>query len=211
MNGTGRRIREKYADTGGFTDFFFAVTTLPGYRFIPRNRDLPSKRLHVFNRKGVPTEPRGLIGSTIRENTISANWPDVRRSEDTMVSGAMPPSHLPRKFAAYPRQHDLAIALREIGRVKRTPFIIEWLPDIDMQRRASPGLNEGEGFHSLKSSSRIGRQGEFRDRTSEARHFRVASLNLLAAIIMHWNADHVGRAIRERKRGGFKTPEKLFG
>ena len=37
--------------------------------------------------------------------------------------------------AAYPRQHELALALREIGRVERTLFVIEWLLDADMQRR----------------------------------------------------------------------------
>ena len=36
MNETGRRIREQYADTGGFTDHVFAVTSILGYRFVPR-------------------------------------------------------------------------------------------------------------------------------------------------------------------------------
>ena len=48
MNETGRKIKEQYADTGGFTDHVFAVTALLSYRFIPRIRDLPSKRLYLF-------------------------------------------------------------------------------------------------------------------------------------------------------------------
>ena len=211
MNETGRRIREQYADTGGFTDLVFAVTALLGYRFIPRIRDLPSKRLHVFDPKGVPTELKGLIGDRIRENTIAVNWPDVLRSVATMASGTMPPSQLLRKFASYPRQHDLAIALREIGRVERTLFIIEWLLDIDMQRRANLGLNKGEAHHALKSALRIGRQGEIRDRTSEAQHFRVAGLNLLTAIIIYWNTDQLGRAAQKRKREGLEIPGYLLG
>lgn len=46
-----------------------------------------------------------------------SNWPDILRSTATMVAGIMPPSQLLRKFASYPRQHDLALALREIGRI----------------------------------------------------------------------------------------------
>lgn len=34
MNETGRKIREQYADTGGFTDHVFAVTSLLNYRFL---------------------------------------------------------------------------------------------------------------------------------------------------------------------------------
>ena len=33
MNETGRHVREQYADTGGFTDHVFAVTSILGYRF----------------------------------------------------------------------------------------------------------------------------------------------------------------------------------
>jgi TnpA family transposase len=173
MNDTGHNIKEQYADTGGFTDHVFAVTALLGFQFIPRIRDLPSKRLYVFGPTSIPKELKGLIGGK-----ITANWPDILRSAATMVAGVMPPSQLLRKFAAYPRQHALAEALKEIGRVERTLFIIEWVLDADMQRRAQIGLNKGEAHHALKNALRIGRQGEIRDRTTEGQHFRMAGLNL---------------------------------
>jgi|GEM_PF-5302108 hypothetical protein len=56
MNETGRKIKEQYADTGGFTDHVFAVTALLGFQFIPRIRDLPSKRLYVFDPANTPKE-----------------------------------------------------------------------------------------------------------------------------------------------------------
>ena len=198
MTRAGRRIREQYADSGGFTDHVFAVTSLLGYRFIPRIRDLPSKRLHVFEPGCVRKSLTGLTGNKIREAVIVRNWPGILRVAATMASGALPPSQLLRKFAAYPRQHELAVALREIGRVERTLFIIDWLLDADMQRRANTGLNKGEAHHALKNALRIGRQGEIRDRSSEGQHYRMAGLNLLAAIVIHWNTVHLGEAVRQR-------------
>ena len=35
MTDAGQKIREQYADTGGFTDHVFAVTALLGFQFIP--------------------------------------------------------------------------------------------------------------------------------------------------------------------------------
>ena len=137
MTRTGRRIREQYADSGGFTDHVFAVTSLLGYRFIPRIRDLPSKRLHIFEPRRVP---KPLTGNKVREDVIVRNWPDILRVASTLASGVLPPSQLLRKFASYPRQHELAVALREIGRVERTLFIVDWLLDADMQRCANAGL-----------------------------------------------------------------------
>ena len=136
MTGAGQNIREQYADTGGFPDHVFAVTALLGFQFIPRIRDLPSKRLYLFDPAACPKELKGLIGGKIKEPLIAANWPDILRSAATMVAGVMPPSQLLRKFASCPRQHELAVALREIGRVERTLFIIDWLFDAAMQRRA---------------------------------------------------------------------------
>jgi TnpA family transposase len=211
MNEAGRKIKEQYADTGGFTDHVFAVTSLLAFRFIPRIRDLPSKRLYLFDPSAAPQELRSLIGGKIRENLIIQNWPDILRAVATMAAGIMPPSQLLKKFAAYPRQHELALALREIGRIERTLFIIDWLLDADMQRRAQIGLNKGEAHHALKNALRIGRQGEIRDRTVEGQHYRMAGLNLLAAIIIYWNTKHLGQAVTRRQHAGLDCPSDLLG
>lgn len=135
----------------------------------------------------------------------------ILRAVATMAAGIMPPSQLLKKFAAYPRQHELALALREIGRIERTLFIIDWLLDADMQRRAQIGLNKGEAHHALKNALRIGRQGEIRDRTVEGQHYRMAGLNLLAAIIIYWNTKHLGQAVTRRQHAGLDCPSDLLG
>ena len=160
---------------------------------------------------GVPKPLIGLTGNKIREDVIVRNWPDILRVADTLASGALPPSQLLRKFAAYPRQHELAVALREIGRVERTLFIrtlciVDWLLDADMQCRANTGLNKGEAHHAL----RIGRQVEIRDRSSEGQHYRMAGLNLLAAIVIHRNSTHLGEAVRQRKHAGLTVEPELL-
>ena len=210
MNEVGKKIKEQYADTGGFTDNVFAVTALLSYRFIPRIRYLPSKRLYLFDPVSVPKELKGLIGGKIREKVIIDNWPDILRAIATMLTGGMRPSQLLKTFASNPRQHEIALALREIGRVERTLFIIEWLLDVDMQRRAQIGLNKGESHHALKNALRIGRQGEIRDRTSEGQHYRMAGLNLLAAIIIYWNTKHLGQAVKARKHDNLDCSPELL-
>ena len=206
----GRKIKEHYADTGGFTDLVFAAFALLGYRFIPRIRDLKSKRFHVFDLKSVPKELKCLVGGKVREQSFIDNWPDVLRCTATMRSGKVPPSQFLKRLSARPRKHDLAIAMREIGQIERTLFIIEWALDIDMQRRANLGLNKGEAHHALKNALWIGRQGEIRDRTTESQHFRLACLNLLTAIIICWNTDQLGKAVIQRKRDGLDVPENLL-
>lgn len=210
MNEAGRRIEEQYADTGGFTDHLFGTSAMLGYRLVLRIRDLPSKRLYVFDPDATPSELRPLVGGKAREGLIVSNWPDLFRCAATMSAGQVAPSRILRKLAAYPRQNDLAAALREVGRIERTLFIIEWILDAGMQRRTQVGLNKGEAHHALKNALRIGRQGEIRDRTTEGQHYRIAGLNLLTAIIVYWNTLHLGHAVEARRREGLDTPDHLL-
>jgi hypothetical protein len=63
-----------------------------GVRLIPRLRDLPSRRLYLFDPASEPNELRSLIGGKIREGLAVENWLGVLRCSATMVTGVMPPS-----------------------------------------------------------------------------------------------------------------------
>ena len=159
--------------------------------------------------------PYGQRRACRDERITERSWLDILRVAATLASGTLPPSQLLRKFAACPRQHELAVTLREIGRVERTLFIrtifiVDWLLDADMQHRANTGLNQGVAHHALKNTLWIGRQGEIRDRSSEGQDYRMAGLNLLAAIVIYWNTAHLGEAVRPRKHAGLKVEAELL-
>ncbi len=63
---------------------------------------------------------------------IDRNWADILRVAATMAAGTLRPSQILRKLAAYPRQNELATALREVGRVERSLFMIDWTTDPGM-------------------------------------------------------------------------------
>lgn len=189
-------------------DHVFAVTAL--LAIIPRIRDLLSKRLYLFDQASSPKELRGVIGGKVRESLITENRPDILRAVATMAADTMPPSQLLKKLALYLRQRELVLAMRKIGRIGRTLFINDWLPDADIQPRAQTGLNTVEAHDALKDALRIGRNGESRDRTVKGQHYRMAGLNLLAAIIIYWNIKHLRKAVTARKRAGLDCPDDLL-
>jgi TnpA family transposase len=49
QNDFGHRIKEHDAEIGSFTDHVFACSSIVGYRFVPRIRDLPDKRFYAFD------------------------------------------------------------------------------------------------------------------------------------------------------------------
>ena len=202
MNDAGRRVRQHFADTGGFTDHVFAACALLGYRFAPRIRDLPQKRLYAFTPNATPANVRALVGGKINEPLIERNWPDILRIMATIAAGIVAPSQILRKLASYPRQNELALALREVGRIERTLFMIDWILDAGLQRQAQIGLNKGEAHHALKRAISFHRRGEIRDRSGEGQHYRIAGMNLLAAIIIFWNTMKLGEVVNTRAASG---------
>ena len=210
MNEAGRRIREQYADTGGFTDHVFAMCAILGFSFAPRIRDLPSKRLYAFAPAAADDAIRPLIAGKIRQDLIERNWPDILRLSASAAVGAVAPSRILKRLASYPRQNDLALALREVGRVERSIFMLRWIMDAHLQRRAQMGLNKGEAHHALKRAISFNRKGEIRDRTTEGQHYRIAGMNLLAAVIIYWNTSRLSEIVANLTANGDAPPPELL-
>ena len=102
-----------------------------------------------------------------------------------------------RRLAAYPRQNALAKTLKDIGRLERTLFTLDWISDPALRRRTNAGLNKGEARNALARAVFFHRLGEIRDRTFENQSYRASGLNLAVAAIILWNTVYLGRAVDE--------------
>ncbi|MFP1453851.1 Tn3 family transposase [Escherichia coli] len=169
---------EHYTDTAGFTDHVFALMHLLGFRFAPRIRDLGETKLYVP--QGVQAYPtlRPLIGGTLNIKHVRARWDDILRLASSIKQGTVTASLMLRKLGSYPRQNGLAVALRELGRIERTLFILDWLQSVELRRRVHAGLNKGEARNSLARAVFFNRLGEIRDRSFEQQRYRASGLNL---------------------------------
>ena len=177
------RIEEHYTDTSGFTDHVFAMMHLLGFRFAPRIRDLPDKRLFVPRRPSNYPAIKVLIGGTINAKRIRTHWDETLRLVTSIKHGTVTASLMLRKLSSYPRQNGLAVALREIGQIERTLFTLDWLQDVELRRRVNAGLNKGEAKNALARAVFFNRLGEVRDRSFEHQRYRASGLNLVVAAI----------------------------
>jgi TnpA family transposase len=204
------RIEEHSTDTHGFTDHVFALCHALGFRFAPRIRDLTDKRLYV------PEHPRhypaltGVIGGTINTKLILAQWPEIQRLVTSIAQGSVTASLMLRKLASYPRQNSLALALRELGRIERTLFTLDWVRDPALRQQVTAGLNKGEAKNTLARAVCFNRLGEIRDRTYDQQRFRASGLNLVIAAIILWNTVYLERAVAALRQHGQVIDEGLL-
>lgn len=196
------RIEEHYTDTAGFTDHVFALMHLLGFRFAPRIRDLGDTKLYVPGKVGDHPALRSMIGGSLNIKHLRAHWNDVLRLAASIKHGTVTASLMLRKLGSYPRQNGLAIALRELGRIERTLFILDWLQNVELRRRVHAGLNKGEARNALARAVFIHRLGEIRDRTFEQQRYRASGLNLVTAAIVLWNTVYLERATKALRENG---------
>lgn len=196
------RIEEHYTDTRGVTDHVFGLCPLFGFHFAPRIRDLKDRRLYLFLGQKAPLILDPLMGGYIDHDHIAAHWDDALRLGTSIRSGTVTASAILKKLSAYPRQNGLAVALRELGRIERTLFTLEWFKNIDLRRRTNAGLNKGEARNALARAIFFYRLGEMRDRSFESQAYRASGLNLLVAAVILWNTVYLERAIDGLRREG---------
>ena len=204
------RIEEHYTDTAGFTDHVFALMHLLGFRFAPRIRDLGDTKLYIPKSDAAYDALKPMMGGTLNIKHVRAHWDEILRLATSIQQGTVTASLMLRKLGSYPRQNGLAVALRELGRIERTLFILDWLQSVELRRRVQAGLNKGEARNALARAVFFNRLGEIRDRSFEQQRYRASGLNLVTAAIVLWNTVYLERAANALRGHGHAVDDALL-
>ena len=203
-------IREHYTDTAGAVDHVFGLCHLTGFRFAPRIRDLADRRLYVADARATYKSLAPTIGGAIDFRVIGENWDETLRLAASIKAGTVAPSILMRRLSAYPKQNALAKTLREMGRLERTLFTLDWISDPALRRRTNAGLNKGEARNALARAVFFHRLGEIRDRTLENQRCRASGLNLVVAAVILWNTVYLSHAVAELRSNGERVRDDFL-
>jgi Tn3 transposase DDE domain len=199
-----------YTDTAGFTDHVFALMHLLGFRFAPRIRDLGDTKLYIPKGDAAYETLKPMIGGSLNIKHVRAHWDEILRLATSIKQGTVTASLMLRKLGSYPRQNGLAVALRELGRIERTLFILDWLQSVELRRRVHAGLNKGEARNALARAVFFNRLGEIRDRSFEQQRYRASGLNLVTAAIVLWNTVYLERAANALRGHGQAVDDTLL-
>jgi TnpA family transposase len=209
-HGSALAINTHFTDTGAATDHVFALCSLLKYRYCPRLRDFPDRRLASFEPISRYEDLKPIMGKRIKVDVIREHWDEIVRLVASLKAGAVLPSTILRKLAAYERQNQLDLALQEIGRVERTLFMLDWLESPALRRRCQAGLNKSEQRHQLTGAICTFKQGRIADRTYEAQQFRASGLNLVIAAIVFWNSTYIADAVAHLRSIGEEVSDEML-
>ncbi|HFJ6837293.1 TPA: Tn3 family transposase, partial [Enterococcus faecium] len=176
---TDLNIEEHYTDTAGYTDQIFGLTHLLGFKFAPRIRDLSDSKLFTIDKASEYPKLEAILRGQINTKVIKENYEDVLRLAHSIREGTVSASLIMGKLGSYSRQNSLATALREMGRIEKTIFILNYISDESLRRKIQRGLNKGEAMNGLARAIFFGKQGELRERTIQHQLQRASALNII--------------------------------
>lgn len=209
-HGSDFNIQEHHTDHAGYTLHVFALCALLGIRFAPALRSLTEQHLYSVDPLQLAPPLSNLIKGTVDAELIFDLWDDILRLGSSIRYSKVPASLIMRKLAAYPRQNRLEKALKEMGKLERTMFILDYLLDETLRHRVRLGLNKGESTFSLARALFFGQLGQFHERTFLAQSHRASCLLLLVAAIGAWNTVYLQKAVGSLLEAGIDvSPEYL--
>ncbi|MDT7918762.1 Tn3 family transposase [Clostridium perfringens] len=209
-NDTDLNIEEHYTDTAGYTDQVFALTHLLGFRFAPRIRDISDVKLFTMDKADKYTNLVNLLKGKVNEKVIRENYDEVLRLAHSIREGDVTSSLIISKLGSYARQNSLSTALREMGKIEKTIFILDYISSEELRRKIHRGLNKGEAMNGLARAIFFGKQGELRERTIQNQLQRASALNLIINAISIWNTLYLEKAVDYKKSIGEEINEDLI-
>ncbi|MFZ6770044.1 Tn3 family transposase [Undibacterium sp. Di26W] len=191
-------------------DHAFALAHLLGIQFVPGLFDMKAVRLYTVNNDDDTSALKTLIGGVLDLKHIRTHWDEILRLAISIRQGTLTASLALRKIGGRSRQDGLGVALRELGRIEHTLFILDWLQNVELRGRVHAELERREARDALARSVFVSRLDGVRDHTFERDRYRASGLNLVTQAIMFWNTVHLKRAMHTSLDGDNVVDDKLL-
>ncbi|SFJ81313.1 Transposase and inactivated derivatives, TnpA family [Thermoflavimicrobium dichotomicum] len=205
---TDLEIKEHYTDTAGYTDQVFGLSHIFGFRFAPRIRNIGDAQLFSLD---PPKEFPKIVDllKKINPQVILQNYDQVLRISHSILEGKVSASLVMNKFSSYNRENNIVKALRFIGQIEKTIFLIDYITDETLRRRIQRGLNKGEAMNALARAVFFGKRGELRERSLVDQYQRGTALNIILNAIAVWNTVYLTEAAKYLEQQGQLDEELL--
>jgi len=202
--------RVLYTDTHGSTEVVMATGHLLGFSLEPRIADLGDQTLYKIDREAAYPGLDPILTGTVKTHLIGPAWDGVVRLVASMRARTASPSLILHRLGSYARQNSLHQALAEIGRVRKTVFVLRFLDDASYRRHIGQELNKGERSHVLSRFLFFGKEGAVRGRTFQDQVNTFSCLAVLHNAVVVWNTLRIGEVVAQlRVEGHVITDEDL--
>jgi TnpA family transposase len=199
-----------HGDTQAQSTPVFGLAYLLGIKLMPRIRNWKDLKCY----KPTPDQAYNHINDLFTKDKIdweliARHLPDMLQVALSIKAGRIAPSTILRKLGTASRKNKLYYAFRELGRVVRTLFLLEFVSSEDLRRIIQGATNKCENFN--KFAQWIYFANDSIQENVRDEQIKVIKYNhLIANLLIFHNCHTMTQALKElQEEGMVLTPEIL--
>ena len=192
-------------DTHGQSEAVFGLAHLLGIKLMPRMKN--------WNKVSMYWPERGMnlknIGSWftryINWDLIEEHWQDMMQVILSIHNGNLLPSWLLQKLNSHSPKNKLYLAFRELGRVIRTMFLLEYVSNTQLRREVRAATTKIEAYNYFSQWITFGGEGILRFRDPVENEKIIKYKDLIANAIMLQNVVDMSNILHEMAGEGLNV------
>ena len=199
-----------HGDTQAQSSPVFGLAFLLGIKLMPRIRNWKDMKSYKPSPETVYSQISDLFTKeNINWELISRHLPDMLQVALSIKAGRISPSTILRKLGTASRKNKLYYAFRELGRVVRTCFLLEYVDSEELRRIIHSATNRCESFNKFAqwvyfASDLI--QDNVRDE-----QLKVIKYNhLIANLLIFHNCKSMTQALKELQDEGLTLTSEIL-
>lgn len=188
-------------DSHGVSEPVFACMSLMGVDFCPRIKDLKDKTLHsdkpssYYKSMGYKIFPT----SKVSWSDLESQWDEVLRMMASILSGHCLASQVFNRINSYSGDHPLYKALKVLGRIEKTNFILRYQGNSSLRDRIQKQLNLGEQSNRFAKAICWADSRELKGQTTSEFERAMACTQLIQNSVVLWNYMYVTKRLLDFK------------
>ena len=169
-----------HADTQGQSTPVFAFSHLLGIQLMPRIRNWKDLTFYRSDKSSSYQHIDSLFSDTVDWKLIEDLWPDLMQVAISIEKGRVSSSVLLRKLGNYSRKNRLYQVAREVGRVIRTIFLLDYISDLPLRRQITATTNKAEAYNGFAKWLFFGGEGVITENDRDEQEKRIKYNDLVA-------------------------------
>lgn len=192
-----------HADTQGQAAPVFAFAHLLGIQLLPRIRNWKDLTFYRPDQDSQYQHIDALFGEVIDWDLITTHWQDLLQVVLSIQAGKISSATLLRKLGTYSRKNRLYLAAREVGRVIRTIFLLEYLSNLQLRQEITASTNKVEAYNGFAKFLFFGGEGVIGEHDREEQEKCIKYNDLIANAVIFQNVVDMTYALRDLIREGY--------
>lgn len=191
-----------HGDTQAQSSPVFALTYLLGIKLMPRIRNWKDLKFYRFDETHKYKHIDSLFSDVVDWQLIETHWKDMLQVTLSIKAGKIMPSTLLRKLNNYSHKNKMYQAFRELGRVIRTVFLLQYISDINLRQQITASTNKMEAYNGFSKFFFFGDDGIISENDPDEQEKRIKYNDLISNAVILQNVIDMTYILKELSANG---------